>query len=86
VAKQDRFGRRFTNVACKDKKGRGYPSGILRIGGKAYKIEPSSSRTDGVEAWVRVTELPNDRQQGGGFGGGGGGGGYARGGQRGGGL
>lgn len=84
--RQDRFGRPTVSVAMKDKKGRGFPSGVVRIGGTAYKLELSSSKSDGVEAWVNVTKLP-PRGNGGGFGGGSsyGGGGYG-GGQRSGGL
>jgi uncharacterized membrane protein YgcG len=90
MAKSDKFGRPFVNVACKDRKGNGYCAGVVRIGAQLFKVEPGESKTDGVMAWVRITKL--DAQRSGGFGGGGNGGGgggrggYGGGGSRGGGL
>lgn len=59
MSRVDRFGQPFVNVACKDKKGRGFPKGFIRIMKPGlYKVEPSSSSsTEGVEAWVRVTRV-----------------------------
>lgn len=73
--RNDRFGNPFQVIACKDRKGRGFPSGVVEIGGNLYKLEPSSSNKEGVDAWIRVTKLAR-RQGGGGFGGGNGGGGF----------
>lgn len=78
MAKVDRFGNEYKNVACKDRKGRGFPAGFITITRPGtYKLEPGSSNVDGVDAWVRVTRTQNRQPSGGGsFGGRGG---YGRG-------
>ena len=72
IPKIDRFGNPYVNVACTDKKGRGWFKGHLEYKGKLLAIEVGEDvKTDDKTGlplrWVRVTE----REQGtrGGFGG-----------------
>ncbi|MEA9415918.1 hypothetical protein [Flavobacterium sp. PL02] len=51
----DRFGNPYQLVGCKDKKGTGFYSGYMELGGKLYKIEPSPANKEGVGYWVKVT-------------------------------
>jgi hypothetical protein len=53
----DRFGQAYQLVSCKDKKGTGFSSGYIELGGKLYKVEPSEAKKDGVEFWVRITAV-----------------------------
>jgi len=53
----DRFGQPYQVVSCKDKKGSGFPKGHVELGGKLYKLEPSPSKKEGVEMWIRVTQV-----------------------------
>lgn len=53
----DRFGNPFQLIGCKDKKGNGFPYGYVELGGKLYKVEPSSAQKDGVEYWVKITAV-----------------------------
>lgn len=64
--KNDRFGNPFQNVKCKMNKNN-YPVGYAELGGKLYKIEPSTeSSTDnktGEEiAWVRITKVNKQKR------------------------
>ncbi|HEY0971178.1 MAG TPA: hypothetical protein VGE02_09445 [Gemmatimonadales bacterium] len=56
-------------IGCKDKKGNGFPVGYVEIGGKLYKLEPSRSNKEGVEVWIRCTQMQR-RSGGNSFGGG----------------
>ena len=51
----DRFGNPYQLIGCKDKKGTGFSSGYVELGGKLYKVEPSQAQKDGVEFWVKIT-------------------------------
>lgn len=53
----DKFGNSYAVVSCKDKKGTGFPKGFIEIKGKLYKLEPSPSQKEGVDMWIRVTEM-----------------------------
>lgn len=53
----DRFGNPYQVVGCKDKKGSGFASGYVELGGKLYKIEPSEAQKDGVMYWVKITKV-----------------------------
>lgn len=53
----DRFGNPYQLIGCKDKKGNGFAQGYIELGGKLYKIEPSVAQKDGVEFWVKVTQV-----------------------------
>ncbi|WP_294964985.1 hypothetical protein [uncultured Flavobacterium sp.] len=53
----DRFGNPYQLIGCKDRKGTGFSSGYIELGGKLYKIEPSVAQKDGVEYWVKVTAV-----------------------------
>jgi hypothetical protein len=53
----DRFGNLYQLIGCKDKKGTGFSSGYVELGGKLYKIEPSVAQKDGVEFWVKITAV-----------------------------
>lgn len=61
-ASTDKFGNRYKVVGCKDKKGTGFPVGYLEINGKLFKLEPSPANKDGVEVWIRVTEMKKQQQ------------------------
>ena len=61
-AKLDRFQQPYQNVACKNNKN-GYPVGYVTIGNKRYKVEPGSSNVDGVEMWVRITQVKAQKRQ-----------------------
>mgnify|MGYP000364261049 CR=1 FL=1 len=56
-ASLDKFGNKYTVVGCKDKKGDGFPKGYIELSGKLYKLEPSKSNKEGVDVWIRVTEV-----------------------------
>lgn len=53
----DRFGQAYQVIGCKDKKGTGFPKGYIELKGKLYKLEPSNANKDGVDMWIRVTEV-----------------------------
>lgn len=55
--KTDRFGNPYQVVGCRDKKGTGFPVGYVELKGQLYKLEPSSAKKDGVEAWIKVTAV-----------------------------
>lgn len=55
--KNDRFGNPYQVIGCKDKKGSGFSVGYVELKGQLYKLEPSESKKEGVEAWIRVTAL-----------------------------
>lgn len=59
----DKFGNPYQIIGMKDKKGTGFPRGYVELGGKLYKIEVSDSKKDGVEAWVRVTQVKKQSQR-----------------------
>jgi hypothetical protein len=58
----DRFGNPFQVIGCKDKKGTGFCKGYVELGGKLYKLEPSPAKKDGVEAWIKVTQVKKQPQ------------------------
>lgn len=58
----DRFGNPYQVIGCKDKKGTGFAKGYVELGGKLYKLEPSESKKDGVESWIRVTQVKKQAQ------------------------
>lgn len=58
--KNDRFGNPFQVVGCKPNKG-GYPVGYAELSGKLYKIEPSESKKDGVDMWVKITQVKKNQ-------------------------
>jgi len=51
----DRFGNPYQLIGCKDKKDTGFAKGYVELGGKLYKIEPSTAQKDGVLFWVKIT-------------------------------
>lgn len=53
----DKFENEYTVVGCKDKKGKGYPSGFFEFKGQLFKVEPSPSNKEGVDMWVRITVM-----------------------------
>lgn len=53
----DRFGNKYQVIGCKDKKETGFPKGYIELGNKLYKLEPSKANKDGVEVWIKVTEV-----------------------------
>ena len=53
----DKFGNPYQVIGCKDKNGSGFPKGYVELGGKLYKLEPSPAQKDGVETWIRVTQM-----------------------------
>jgi hypothetical protein len=53
----DRFGQPFQVIGCKDKKDNGFCAGYVELGGKLYKLEPSTASKDGVAMWVKVTQV-----------------------------
>lgn len=55
--KTDRFGNPYQVIGCKDERGTGFPKGYIELGGKLYKIEPSKASKEGVEVWVKVTQV-----------------------------
>lgn len=59
----DRFGNPYQLVGCKDKKGNGFASGYIELGGKLYKIEPSEAQKEGVMYWVKVTQVKKQSSQ-----------------------
>lgn len=60
--KSDRFGNPYQVIGCKANKG-GYPVGYVELGGKLYKVEPSKANKEGVEMWVKVTQVKRNAQQ-----------------------
>jgi hypothetical protein len=60
----DRFGRQFTRVGARDKKGNGYAKGYVEIKGKLYQIEVGPSQKEDVEYWLTVTEMPKNNNRG----------------------
>jgi hypothetical protein len=59
----DRFGNEYKVVGCKDKKGKGFSAGYVEIRKPGlYKLEPSQSQKEGVEHWIRVTKVQQNRQ------------------------
>ena len=57
-ARLDQFNQPYQNVACKLNKN-GFPVGYVTIGNKRYKIEPGQAKAEGVEMWVRITQVKN---------------------------
>lgn len=57
--KSDKFGNSFIIVACKPDKNPDFCKGFIELKGILYKVEPStaSDKSDGVSAWVKITEL-----------------------------
>lgn len=62
----DKFGRKFKVVGLRDQENKGFPTGVLYIGNKAYKMQVSANtKKEGVNAWLQVTELPPKTNNGG---------------------
>lgn len=59
----DKFGNPYQVIGCRDKKGTGFSKGFVELGGKLYKLEPSTANKEGVEAWVRVTLMDKKKVQ-----------------------
>lgn len=59
----DKFGNPYQLIGCKDKKGTGFSKGHVKLGGKLYKIEPSVAQKDGVEFWVKITQVKQQTNQ-----------------------
>lgn len=55
--KTDRFDNPYQVIGCKDLKGTGFSKGYVELGGKLYKLEPSKASKDGVEVWIKVTQV-----------------------------
>lgn len=58
----DKFGRpqKIIKLTVRERNGRErFPSGMIRIAGKAYKVELSPAKKDGVAGWLVFTELRN---------------------------
>jgi hypothetical protein len=53
----DRFGNKYQVIGCKDKKETGFPKGYIELGNKLYKLEPSKANKDGIDVWIKVTEV-----------------------------
>lgn len=51
----DKFNNPYQLISCKDKKGTGFASGYVELGGKLYKVEPSVAQKDGVMFWCKIT-------------------------------
>ena len=60
--KNDRFGNPYQVIGCKDLKGSGFSKGYVELGGKLYKLEPSKASKDGVEVWIKVTQVKKTPQ------------------------
>jgi hypothetical protein len=58
----DRFGNPYQVIGCKDKKGTGFPKGYVELGAKLYKLEPSDAKKDGVDVWIKVTQVKKQPQ------------------------
>ena len=58
----DRFGQPFQVIGCKDKKDTGFSKGYVELGGKLYKLEPSKATKEGVEVWIKVTQVKKQAQ------------------------
>lgn len=54
---RDRFGNEYQLIGCKDKKGTGFGVGYLEIGGKLFKLEPSTANKEGYTHWIKVTKV-----------------------------
>lgn len=52
----DRFGNPYQLIGCKPNKN-GYPVGYVKLKGQLYKLEPSDSKKEGVENWIKVTAI-----------------------------
>lgn len=66
----DKFGNEYKVVGCKDKKGSGFSKGFIEITRPGlYKLEPSAAQKEGVDTWIRVTKMAQQRGAGGSFGG-----------------
>lgn len=63
----DKFGNKYAVIGCKDKKGTGYPKGYFTVKGKTFKLEPSPAEKDGVDMWIRITEVKSNKGGGSGF-------------------
>lgn len=62
IVKTDRFGRSYQNVKCTDKKDSGFFAGHVELGGKLYKVEPGSEKSEDNKTgkpimWVRITRV-----------------------------
>lgn len=53
----DRFGNPYQLIGCKDVKGTGFSKGYIELGGKLYKLEPSPASKEGVDFWIKVTQV-----------------------------
>lgn len=53
----DKFGNPYQLIGCKDKKGTGFAVGYIELGGKLYKVEPSTAQKEGVLYWVKITAV-----------------------------
>lgn len=60
--RNDRFGNPYQIVGCRDKKGTGFSKGYVELGGKLYKLEPSSANKEGVDTWIKVTKVNKQPQ------------------------
>ena len=58
----DRFGNPYQLIGCKYVKGTGFPKGYIELGGKLYKLEPSEAKKDGVDVWIKVTQVKKQAQ------------------------
>lgn len=58
----DRFGNNYQVIGCKDKKETGFPKGYIELKGVLYKLEPSEAKKDGVDYWVKVTEMKKQQR------------------------
>jgi len=54
--KTDRFGQSYQVIGCKENKN-GFPVGYVELGGKLYKLEPSDSKNEKYESWIKVTAV-----------------------------
>lgn len=62
-ARPDKFGNPTIVVGCKDKKDSGYSKGYFTLNGELFKVEPSKAQKDGIEHWVRITNLGKSMNQ-----------------------
>lgn len=54
--KTDRFGRPYQVIGCRPNKN-DFPVGVVTLGGKRYKLEPSEAQKEGYMYWIKVTKL-----------------------------
>jgi hypothetical protein len=60
--KTDRFNNPYQVIGCKDPKDTGFPKGYVELGGKLYKLEPSKANKEGVDVWIKVTQVKKQAQ------------------------